>query len=150
MKKYLIFSTLSFTLISFLIELMMSSNPGFSTFKGFNWLLSSSLFSSINIITWGIEGLAISFAAYLYIQAKSALVDGFRFGLITGLLFIMLLLFNMMIQVDHSIYPFLAESLLPLVALQLLGFVLSGWLFGLMFEVFSPKSTHVNSMWTIA
>ncbi len=150
MKKYLIFSTLSFILVSFLIDLMMSSNPGFSTFAGFNWLLSSSLFSINNTITWSIEGLAISFAAYLYIQPRTGLVDGFRFGLITGLLFILLLLFNMMIHVNHSIYPFFSESLLPLVTLQLLGFALNGWLFGLMFELYSPKALNMTRMWSIS
>ncbi len=150
MKKYLIFSTLSFIMISFFIELMMSSHIGFTVFAGFNWFLNPNLFSVSNVLIWTIQGLALSFAAYLYVQPKSALIDGFRFGLITGLLFIMVILFNMLIHVNHSIYPFFSEALLPLVTLQLLGFALNGWLFGLMFEIFSPKQLSQKSLWSIA
>ena len=78
------------------------------------------------------------------------MVDGFRFGLISGLLFIIVILFHMLINVDHSIYPFYANSLLPLVTLQLLGFALNGWIFGLMFEVFSPKQPTHMSLWSLA
>ncbi len=150
MKNYLIFSTLSFILISLLIELSMSSQIGFAIFTKFNWLLSPNLFSVHHMLTWIIHGLVLSSVAYLYIQVKTALVDGFRFGLITGLLFIMVALLNMLINVDHSIYPFYADSLLPLVTLQLLGFALNGWIFGLMFEVFSPKQSNHMNLWSLA
>ncbi|MCX7552755.1 hypothetical protein OS175_02595 [Marinicella sp. S1101] len=150
MKIYLLFSTLSFILISFLIDLMMSNNPGFTTYAGFNGLLSTHLFSVKNTIIWGIEGLALSFAAYLYVMPKTALSDGFRFGLITGLMFVLILLFNMMFQYDYSNYPFFSDSLLPLVILQLIGFAVNGWIFGLMFELFSTNQKYTIRIWSIA
>ncbi len=150
MKKFYFYSTLSFILVSFLIETLMSSQAGFTTFAGFNWFINPKILSLSNVITWLLQGLALSFAASLYMQRASALVDGVRFGMITGWLFVLLILFNMMLQIDHSHYPFLADSLLPLISLQLLGFVVSGWLLGLMYEIFSPMFPTNQSLWSLA
>ena len=150
MKKYYIYSTLSFVLVSLLIEIMMSSQAGFTTFTGFNWFISTDLVNPTKLFTWSVEGLALSFAAFLYIKPKSTISDGFRFGLITGFLFTLIILFNMMFKIDHSHYPFLADSLLTLSALQLLAFVISGWVFGLLFELFSPEFPTNKSLWSMA
>ncbi len=150
MKKYHLFATLSFAFISFLIEMMMSAQAGFNTFAGFNWFLSKDLLSTNQILIWLGQGIALSFAAFLYINKKNALLDGFRFGLITGLLFILLALFNLMFQLDNSHYAFLASSLLPLSLLQLIGFCINGWIFGLLFEMFSPELPTNKSLWSLA
>ncbi len=150
MKKYYIYSTLSFVLVSLLIEIMMSSQSGFTTFAGFNWFISTDLINTTNLLSWSIQGLALSFAAFLYIKQKSAMYDGVRFGLIAGFLFTLIILFNMMWQIDHSHYPFLANSLLSLTGLQILGFTLSGWIFGLMYEIYSPKLPTIKSLWSLA
>ncbi len=150
MKKYHLFATLSFVFVSVLIEIMMSTHTGFTTFAGFNWFINPNMLSVSHILTWIIHGLALSFAAFLYMNRQSALADGLRFGIITGLVFVLLVLFNLMWQIDHSHYPFLAEALLPLVSLQLLGFAVSGWLFGLMYDMFSPKLSTIHSLWSLA
>lgn len=150
MKKYFVFSTLSFALISFLVEMMMSTQSGFTTFAGFNWFISTELISVSHILVWLIQGLALSFAAYLYIDSDTALSDGFRFGLMAGLLFILVVLFNLMFKLDHSYYSFLASSLLPLSLLQLIGFSINGWVFGLLFELFSPELPTNKTLWTLA
>lgn len=150
MKKYLLFATLSFALVAVFIEIMMSSQAGFATFAGFNWFLNPNMLSLSHVLTWLLHGLALSFAAFLYMNRQSALHDGLRFGIITGLVFVLLVLFNLMWQIDHSHYPFLAEALLPLVSLQLLGFAVSGWLFGLMYDMFSPKLPTIHSLWSLA
>lgn len=150
MKKYFVFSTLSFTWVFFLIELIMSTDVGFTTFANFNWFISPSLLYWTNIVTWLVQGLALSFAAYLYMTPEDKLAGGFRFGLITGLLFSLLALFNMMWQIDHNSYGFFAESLLPLTGLYVLGFAISGWFFGLMFEVFSPEFPTIKKLWSVA
>ena len=150
MKKYYIYSTLSFVMVSLLVEIMMSSQAGFTTFAGFNWFISTELISMNNLLSWSLEGFALSFAAFLYIKQKSALSDGFRFGLITGLLFTLIILFNMMWQIDHSFYPFLADSLLALTGIQLLGFAVSGLVFGLLYEIYSPELPTNKSLWSLA
>ncbi len=150
MKKYAIYSTLSFTFVFFLIELIMSNNAGFSTYAGFNWLIPLELLTWSHLLTWMIQGSALSFAAFLYIKPKESLSDGFRFGLITGLLFSIMVLFNMMGQVDHIANTFFADSLLPLTGLYLLAFMLSGWLFGLMFEIFTPEFPSIKKLWSLA
>lgn len=149
MKNYFVFATLSFTLVAATIELLMSSNAGFSTFSNYSWLLTGQILSLSHITLWLTQGLALAAAAFLFINPKSTLNDGLRFGLITGLLYILLILFNMMIQVDHSFYAFFENNLLPLVGLQLLGFAVSGWLFGLMFELFAPKFPQINGLWSM-
>lgn len=150
MKKYAIYSTLSFTFVFFMIELIMSGQAGFNTYAGFNWLIPTELFTWSHFLTWMLQGLALSFAAFLYINPADSLSDGFRFGLITGLLFSIVVLFNMMVQIDHITYQFFADSLLPLTALFVLGFAISGWLFGLVFEVFTPAFPSVRVLWSMA
>ncbi len=150
MKKYAIYSTLSFTFVFFMIETIMSSKAGFNTYAGYNWLIHTDIFTTEHFLVWMVQGAALSFAAYLYIKPEYSLADGFRFGLITGLLFSVIVLFNMMIQVDHITYLFFANSLLPLTGLYILGFAISGWLFGLMFEVFTPEFPSVKKLWSLA
>ncbi len=150
MKKYAIYSTLSFTFVFFMIELIMSSKAGFNTYAGYNWLIPTELFTWTHALTWMLQGLALSFAAFLYINTEDSLADGFRFGLITGLLFSIMVLFNMMVQVDHITYQFFADALLPLTGLFVLGFAIAGWLFGLMFEVFTPEFPSVKVLWSMA
>jgi len=150
MKKYAIYSTLSFTFVFFMIELIMSTKAGFTTYAGYNWLIQIELFTWTHFLTWMIQGAALSFAAFLYIKPDYSLSDGFRFGLITGLLFSIIVLFNMMIQVDHITYQFFGDSLLPLTGLYVLGFAISGWLFGLMFEVFTPEFPNIKKLWSLA
>ncbi len=150
MKKYAIYSTLSFTFVFFMIELIMSAKAGFTIYAGYNWLIHTELLTWTHLLTWMVQGAALSFAAFLYIKPKESLSDGFRFGLITGLLFSILVLFNMMGQVDHMTYLFFANSLLPLTGLYVLGFAISGWLFGLMFEIFAPEFPTIKSLWSMA
>ncbi|MEZ5471100.1 MAG: hypothetical protein R3E90_04915 [Marinicella sp.] len=150
MKKYLLFSVLSFTLVFLLIELIMSNKPGFVTYAGFNWFINPDLISWDHVLTCLIQGLALSFAAFLYMNPEDKLSGGFRFGLITGLLFSIIVLFNMMWQVESNMYPFFAEGLLSLTGLYVLGFALSGWLFGLMFELFTPELGSNRDMWSLA
>ena len=149
MKKFLLFSTLSYVLISLLIELMMSGRPGFTTFAGFHWFLNPSILTTEHLLTWILQGLGLSFAGFLYINKTTPLFDGVRFGLITGLLFLMMVLFNMMVQLDTVSYQFLAESLLPLTVLYLLGFAISGWFFGLMYEAFGPQYSTPDHLWSL-
>lgn len=140
MKKYLIFSTLSYVMISLLVNFSSANDHGFMTFAAFSWYISPELLTLKSMMTCVVLGAVLSVCAYFYIQPKTALVDGFRFGLISGLVIMMVVLFNMMIHVEHDLYAFFAESLLSLVSIQLLGFVLMGWLFGLIFKI-STKHT---------
>lgn len=149
MKKYLFFSTLSYTLVFLTIELIMSTKPGFTTFAGFNWLINQELINSSHLISCLLQGLTLSFAAFLYMNPEDKISGGFRFGLITGLLFAILVLFNMMWQVDSNIYQFFADSLLPLTTLYISGYALSGWLFGLMFELFTPELKSNRDLWSL-
>lgn len=150
MKKYAIYSTLSFTFVFFMIQLIMSTKAGFNTYAGYNWLVQIELMTWTHLLTCVVQGAVLSLAAFLYIKPKESLTDGFRFGLITGLLFSIIVLFNMMFQVDHITYQFFADSLLPLTGLYVLGFAISGWLFGLMFEVFTPEFPNIKTLWSIA
>lgn len=150
MKKYLTFSVLSFIFVFLLIELIMSSKPGFTTYAGFNWFINPELISWNQVITWLIQGLALSFAAFLYMNPEDKLSGGFRFGLITGLLFSIIVLFNMMWQLESTMYQFFADGLLPLTGLYVLGFALSGWLFGLMYELFTPELESNKDLWSLA
>jgi hypothetical protein len=140
----------SFTLVFLLIELIMSTKPGFITYAGFNWFINPEIIALDHIFTWLIQGLALSFSAFLYMNPKDKLSGGFRFGLITGLLFSIIVLFNMMWQLEPNIYTFFAESLLPLTGLYVTGFALSGWLFGLMFELFTPELKSNKDLWSLA
>lgn len=149
MKKYVIYSTLSFTFVFFMIELIMSAKAGFTIYAGYNWLVQTELLTWAHLLTWMAQGAALSFAAFLYIKPTESLSDGFRFGLITGLLFSIMVLFNMMVQVDHITDQFFANSLLPLTGLYVLGFAISGWLFGLMFEIFTPELPTIKNLWSI-
>lgn len=149
MKKYLLFSTLAYALISLLIEIMMSGRPGFTTFAGFHWFLNSNILTVDHLLTWVLQGLGLSFAGYLYINKTTPLFDGVRFGLITGLLFLMLMLFNMMVHLDAVSYQFFAEALLPLTGLYLLDFAISGWFFGLLYEAFGPQYTSPDQLWSL-
>jgi hypothetical protein len=150
MNKYLTFSTLAFTFVFFMIELIMSSSAGFNTYAGFNWLINSEMLSLSHLAGWLIQGLALSYAAFLYLRPEDGMAGGFRFGVITGLLFSLLVLFNMMWQLETIHYGFFAESLLSLTTLYVLGFTISGWLFGLMFELFSPEFPNVRQLWSLA
>jgi len=150
MKNYLFYSTLSFTLVFCLIELFMSRQAGFSTFAEFNWLVDVELMSVKHMVVWLVQGFVLSFANYVYINSKHSLVGGLRFGLITGLLFTLLVLFNMMFQVDHLLYPFFADSLLALCAIYVLGFVLCGGLFGLLVVVFDTEYPGIHQLWSLA
>jgi uncharacterized integral membrane protein len=150
MKKYAIYSTLSFTFVFFMIETIMSSKAGFNTYAGFNWLIHTEIFTIEHFLIWMLQGAALSIAAFLYINTEDSLADGFRFGLITGLLFSILVLINMMVQIDHITYQFFADALLPLTGLYVLGFAIAGWLFGLMFEVFTPEFPSVKVLWSLA
>ncbi|WP_223787345.1 hypothetical protein [Marinicella meishanensis] len=150
MKPYLTFTTLSFIMVSFLVEIMMSTQPGFITYAGFSWFISTDLINFNYLLVWTLEGLVLGTAAFAYINPKSALQDGFRFGLMTGFLFTLMVLFNVMWQIDHSHYPFLAESLLSLTLIQVLGFALSGWLFGLLYEITAPRFPNIKSLWSLA
>lgn len=149
MKKYLLFSTLAYALISLLIEIMMSGRPGFTTFAGFHWFLNANILTVDHLLTWVLQGLGLSFAGYLYINKTTPLFDGVRFGLITGLLFLMLMLFNMMVHLDAVSYQFFAEALLPLTGLYLLGFAISGWFFGLLYEAFGPQHSSPEHLWSL-
>ncbi|TDR20517.1 hypothetical protein C8D91_1491 [Marinicella litoralis] len=149
MKKYAVFSTLSFVSVFIMIELIMSNKAGFTIYAGFNWLIHVELFSWTHLLTWMLQGAALSFAAFLYMKPNESLADGFRFGLITGLLFSIVVLFNMMGKVDHNTYQFFADSLLPLTGLYILGFTISGWLFGLMFELFAPEFPTIKNLWSM-
>ena len=150
MNKYLVFSTLSFTLVFFLIELIMSGHSGFSTFAGFNWLINLNILSLSHLSVWLLQGLVLSMAAFIYLKPNEGMAGGFQFGMITGLLFTLLVLFNMMWQIDAIDYGFFSESLLTLTGLYVLGFTISGWLFGLMFELFSPEFPSVRQLWSLA
>lgn len=150
MKKYLLFSVLSFTLVFLLIELIMSTKPGFITYAGFNWFINPEILTLNHVFMWLIQGLALSVAAFLYMSPEDKLSGGFRFGLITGLLFSIIVLFNMMWQLEPNLYLFFAEGLLPLTALYVMGFAISGWLFGLMFELFTPELESNQDMWSMA
>lgn len=149
MKKYLFFSTLSFSMVFILIELIMSTKPGFITYAGFSWFINPEIISATHVVSCLIHGLALSFAAYLYMNPTDKISGGFRFGLITGLLFSIIVLFNMMWQIEPQIYRFFAGSLLPLTGLYVLGFTLTGWLFGLMFELFTPELKSNRDMWSL-
>lgn len=150
MKKYLLFSTLSFTVIFLLIEMIMSNKPGFVTYAGFSYLINPELISPLHLLNILLQGFALSFAAFLYMNPQDKLSGGFRFGLMTGLLFAIIVLFNMMWQLESGMYPFFAEALLPLTSLYVMGFAISGWLFGLMFELFTPELTSNQDMWSLA
>lgn len=150
MRSYIIFSTISYVFITAIIELLMATNPGFSTYFGFNWLLTADMWTTSHILLWSLQGLVLSFTAFVFIDSKSSLEGGLRFGLITGLLYVMVILFNMLIHVDHSYYSFFEQSLLPLVGLQLLGFAVTGWIFGLMYELFAPKFPNAKTLWSLA
>lgn len=128
----------------------MSTQPGFTTYAGLNWFINADLLNLNNLWVWTIEGLVLGAAAYAYINPKHALQDGFRFGLITGMLFTLMVLFNLMWQINHSYYPFLAESLLSLTLMQVLGFAFSGWLFGLLYEILAPRFPNIKSLWSLA
>ncbi|MFC3192894.1 hypothetical protein ACFODZ_01445 [Marinicella sediminis] len=150
MKQYLTFSTLSFVLVFFLIELIMSADSGFRTYAGYNWLIHTEILSVSHILTWIAQGLVLGFAAFVYLRPEEGMAGGIQFGVITGWLFTLLVLFNMMWQVEAIDYGFFAESLLPLTGLYVLGFTISGWLFGLMFELFSPEFPSVRQLWSLA
>lgn len=150
MKKYMFYSTLSFTFVFFLIEMIMSGHADFITFAGFNWMIQTEVLSLSHTLTWLLQGAALSMAAYVYMNPDDGLAGGFRFGLITGLLFTLMVLFNMIWQVQHISYGFFADSLLSLSGLYVLGFALSGWLFGLMFEIFTPEFNDMKKLWSLA
>jgi len=149
MKKYIIYSTLSFSFVFFMIELIMSNKAGFTVYAGFNWLVHTELLTWTQCLTWLSQGATLSFTAFLYMKPTESLADGFRFGLITGLLFSLVVLFNMMWQLDHITNLFFAQSLLPLTGLYVLGFTITGWLFGLMFELFAPNFPSIKSLWSM-
>ena len=147
---YLLFATLSYVLVSLMIEILMSGQPGFTTFAGFHWFLNPTILTANHMLLWFLQGLGLSFAGYLYINKFTPLFDGVRFGLITGLLFVLMMLFNMMVHLDEVSYHFFADALLPLTGLYLLGFAISGWFFGLMYEAFGPRMTDIRTQWTLA
>ncbi len=129
------YAALSFTVISSLTEQLISQLNGSAVFFQYNWFLYTDLNYMSQILIWWTEGLAISFLAYFYMATNTARTDGLRFGIIFGMLVILLVLFNMMLHLEQNLYPFFADSLLLLTAVQTFGFMASGWVFGLLYNM---------------
>ena len=135
MKKYLFYSSLSFLLITLTVDIIHSTNSGYKTFESFNWMTSHYEFSALNVILGLIQGLVLSTVAAVYIKAKTALTDGFRFGMMAGLAIVLVELFIMLIHVNDGMYAFFTDSLLSFVVIQVIGYSVIGYLFGLLFEI---------------
>ena len=133
-----------------MIELMMSTHPGFVTLTGFHWFLTPDLWQTTHVLSWLAQGLVLSFVAYLFIDSQRVIAEGLRFGLITGIVFVLLVLFNMMFQLDHTHYAFFQDSLMTLMAWQVFGLTLSGWAFGLIYALYEPQFPQIKTLWSLA
>lgn len=139
MTKFLTVSGLIYTLLFTMMEWVLSEYTGYSTFKTYNCFAVAGFISTQCLLVFLAQGMLFSLIAAIYMKPESAKIDGFRFGLITGLTVVLMALFNMLFQINNHMYEFFSSELIYIVMLMLAAYMLLGSVVGFLFSMILSK-----------